>query len=215
MDERLARLDKLAADSVTARTRRDSLHAELDLLANLERAYGRDGIPALILETSAIPQLEIEASRYLTILGGAATQVELRTQRELKSGDGVKEALDIVLLTDTGERDYSTFSGGERTRIDLSLRLALAKLLADRRGAESRVLVIDEPDGLDAQGFAALVEILNGLQDTFSKILVVSHHPDLRHAFDQSIEVVKDGGRSRVETGVEPDGRQTTLKVGT
>lgn len=197
-DERLDRMNRLAEAVKINGARRDELHGEIDLLCELERAYGKDGIPALIIESVAIPQLEVEASRILTVLGGAATQVELRTQRELKSGDGTKESLDIVLHTDTGERDYSTFSGGERTRIDLGLRLALAKLLADRRGAESRVLVIDEPDGLDAQGFSALVEILNGLQDTFSKILVVSHHPDLRHAFDQSLEIVKENGRSRV-----------------
>jgi hypothetical protein len=48
-----------------------------------EKAYGRDGIPALIVENAAIPQLELEANRILGELGGATAgcRVELRTQR--------------------------------------------------------------------------------------------------------------------------------------
>ena len=100
-----------------------------------------------------------------------------------------------------GGRPYETFSGGERTRLKLALRIALARLLANRRGAESRVLCIDEPDGLDADGMDRLSYVLVGLAGTFEKILIVSHNPALSTAFDQSIVVRKDGERSRIEDG--------------
>lgn len=182
----------------------ETISTRVDVLKLAERAYGRDGIPALIVENAAIPQLELEANRILGELGGATAgcRVELRTQRALKTSEALRETLDIVIVTPTGERAYETFSGGERTRLNLSLRIALARLLAHRRGAESRLLAIDEPDGLDQAGMQALATVLRGVGGDFERILLVSHHPDLATEFEQSIVVVKDGERSRVDAGV-------------
>jgi exonuclease SbcC len=161
-----------------------------------ERAYGRDGIPALILENAAIPQIETEANRILAELGTSFT-VELRTLRELKSG-GLAEALDIVVVGTTGERPYETFSGGERTRLNLALRIALARLLAHRRGAEVRALVVDEPEFLDEAGIARLVEVLRGLSADFERTYLISHAPALREAFDEVLTVTKVGDSSAI-----------------
>jgi exonuclease SbcC len=198
-DERLDRMNRLAEAVKLNAKRRDELHGEIDILCELERAYGRDGIPALIVENSAIPQIEVEASRILTELG-TSYRVELRTERALKSGDGTRDTLDVIVVGDAGERPYETFSGGERTRINLALRIALARLLAHRRGAESRALIIDEPEYLDEPGTAKLADVLRNLAQSgdFDKVMLVSHVPGLRDAFDQTLEVVKDGSRSRV-----------------
>lgn len=201
----LARLDEkikaiLRAEQQLAELEINSklLRNEVDLCVALERACGRDGIPALVLENSAIPYLEVEASRILAALG-TGYRVELRTQAALKSGDGLRDTLDVVILDDTGEAPYDDFSGGEQTRIGLALRIALARLLAHRRGAESRLLALDEPSYLDGAGMAALLDVLRTLLDDFDTILVVSHVPELRDSLDQTITVIKDAGRSRIE----------------
>lgn len=201
IDERLTAARTAADQAITATEERDRLHAELDTVVALERAFSPDGIPALIVENTAIPYLETEANRILGLLGGktAACQVELRTQAELKSGDGVRDTLDVIVTGQHGERPYETFSGGEKTRLNLALRIALARLLAHRRGAESRLLVVDEPDGLDDAGIAALVDVLRGLQDDFEKLYVVSHVPALRDSFDTTLTVASiDGAASQV-----------------
>jgi hypothetical protein len=56
----------------------------LDLLKLAERAFSPNGIPALIVENAAIPQIETEANRILDELG-TSYRVELRTQRALKT----------------------------------------------------------------------------------------------------------------------------------
>jgi len=201
LDERL-QAARAAGEQVAAATAdRERLLGELDTVVVLERAFSPDGIPALIVENTAIPYLETEANRILGLLGGktAACQVELRTQAELKSGDGVRDTLDVVVIGQHGERPYETFSGGEKTRLNLALRIALARLLAHRRGAESRLLVVDEPDGLDDAGISALVDVLRGLEDDFAKLYVVSHVPALRDSFDTTLAVVSvDGAASQV-----------------
>lgn len=202
LDERIL-VAKAAAEQLQANSQeRQTLGTEVDIVVALERAFSPDGIPALIVENSAIPYLETEANRILVELG-TAFRVELRTQAALKSGDGLRDTLDVIVCSEKGERPYETFSGGERTRINLALRIALARLLAHRRGAESRLLVVDEPDGLDDAGMAALVDVLRSLEGDFDKLYIVSHVPGLRDSFDTTLSVVNDEhGSHVVEAGV-------------
>jgi DNA repair protein SbcC/Rad50 len=200
----LERITELEAQVANQTKTLNALQAELDVVLLAEKAYGRDGIPALILENAALPQIELEANRILSELGTSFT-VELRTQRALKGG-GLAEALDIVVCSEGTERPLETFSGGERSRIVVALRIALARLLAHRRGAEVRMLVLDEVEYLDEPGMAALVSVLQGLVADFERVIVVSHVPALRDAFDNVIEVSKgEDGRSRIEGAVEAE----------
>ena len=189
---------KIAAELEVGRLRRDALQDELDLLALLERAYGRDGIPALIVERHAIPAIEMEANRILAAFG-ESNRVELRTQAERKSGDGLKDGLWITVITPEGERGHKTFSGGERACLDFALRVGLARLLRHRGAADISFLVVDEVEGLDENHQAAFIEIVLSLRDEFSKIMISSHYSGLRDApLDALIEVVNEDGRSRI-----------------
>lgn len=193
-----AAADSAALDQATAD--RASLADRLADLEVLERAFGRDGIPQWIIDTHAIPAIETEANRILQLLGGPVTSVELRTEREIKGG-GLADALDIVCHTADGARDYSTFSGGERTRIGLALRIALARLLAHRRSADIRLLALDEPEGLDDAGTEALAGILRDLveRDEFTTTVLASHDTNLRDRFDTAILVTAaDAGSEAV-----------------
>ncbi len=207
VEERLAQIATAEEQIAQSQIESAGLTDELNLAAALERAFGPNGIPMLVVENVAIPYLETEASRILAELG-TSFRVELRTQAALKSGEGVRDSLDVIIQTNESERPYETFSGGERTRLNLALRIALARLLAHRRGADSRLLCIDEPEFLDEPGTAALVDVLRGLQDDFDRVYLISHVPALRDSFDEVLTVVKgDDGRSHVtETAVlEPE----------
>lgn len=200
----IEQLQQAAAELVTLRASVANLNERLDLLRLAEKAYGRDGIPTLVAE-NVIPQIESEANRVLAHMptaDGTVLRVELITQRELKSADHLKETLDIRVSDEDTTRSFESFSGGERFRVSFALRWALAKLLANRRGAESRVLVIDEPDGLDEIGMDGLAGILREAGDTFDRVLIVSHNPQLASAFEQTITVAKSGGVSRIVADV-------------
>ena len=182
-----------AQEAVLARGR---LNTRLDLLKALEGAYGRNGIPALILETSAIPHIEAEAQRVLGELG-VPYRVELVTQRETKSGT-LKDTLDVVVHEPAGPRRYETYSGGEQTRLEFALRIALARLVASRSGSESGILCLDELSYLDGAGMAQVASVLRGLTE-FRSVFLVSHDDRLSDAFDQQVVVVRDEGGSHLE----------------
>jgi exonuclease SbcC len=188
---RLAVLDDL-------RERREGYVAEqnetkllIQRLRLLEKACGRDGVQALLIE-QAVPDIEDRANELLERLTGGEMQVRFQTQKQLKSRDAVAETLDIQISDRSGERPYENFSGGEQFRVNFAIRLALSQILAKRAGARLQTLVIDEGFGSqDPNGRQRLVEAIHTIQDDFARILVITHIDELRDAFPTRIEVEK------------------------
>lgn len=181
---------------------RDRLSADLEPKSKrwtryqtLIKAFGRDGIPALIIE-NAVPQLERIANEILGQMSKGKHYVRFETQRELKSRDGVAETLDIMIGDWTAERPYETFSGGEQLRIDYAIRFALAELLAQRAGSKVEWLTIDEGLGSqDAEHRALVLEAIKSVAGRFRRVLVITHIEDAQAAFDQVIRFENaDGG---------------------
>jgi exonuclease SbcC len=169
----------------------------LNLLKILAQAFGKSGIPALLIEQS-VPDLEAVANDVLSMLSDGRMSLALRSQRETKAKT-IQETLDIVIADEHGERAYENFSGGEAMRVDLALRIALSVLLASRAGARCELLVLDETcSPLDAQGRALFVDCLGRISDRFATVLVVTHMDELKELFPYRYEVSKNGQGSTV-----------------
>ena len=189
------RLERCARDrKAEGAWRADFQQAKIDrtLYAHLRKAFGRDGIPSLIIEET-LPEIEERANALLGRLTNGRTSVRLDTLRDKKTG-GTRETLDIHIADEQGvARPYETFSGGEAFRVNFALRLALAQLLAERAGVRVRTLVIDEGFGTqDEQGIQALIEAIDSIKDDFDKVLVITHLKEMKAAFPVRIEVSKD-----------------------
>jgi exonuclease SbcC len=188
--QRAERYEALAAERPDIKQNRDKSARDAQIYEKLMTAFGKDGIQALIIE-NAIPEIEEEANRILSRLTGNSTQITIEPLRNLKTG-GTKETLDIHISDEMGTRPYEMFSGGEAFRTNFALRIALSKLLAHRAGTRLRSLVIDEGFGTqDTQGLEYLIEALQGIQEDFEKIIVVTHLERLKSAFPARIEVAK------------------------
>ncbi len=178
--------------------RQAELAEERGIYEQLREAFGKDGIPAMIIEAT-IPEIESEANEVLSRMTDGRMHVRFETQREKVTG-GVKETLDIKIADELGTRDYETFSGGESFRVDFAIRLALSRLLARRAGAQLRTLIIDEGFGTqDAQGRERLLEAINSIREEFDLILVITHIEELKDAFPARIEVTKTPQGSLIE----------------
>ncbi len=167
------------------------------VLGALAEACSKRGIPALLID-QALPALEAAANDVLATISDGRMALELRSQRENRDGK-LAESLDLVIFQDGAERDYSTYSGGERTRVDLALRAGLSLFLTERAGASCRMLVLDEPPGLDERGQNELCDALGKLSGHFDCILLVTHIERLRDALPTQIRVEKTAEGSRVE----------------
>jgi exonuclease SbcC len=193
----LADLKKRKADYIAGR---EKWQHEIARHKTLERAFGRDGVPALLIE-QALPQIETRANELLDRLSDGQMSIRFATQAEYKDrkrGD-LKETLDIQISDGAGVRDYEMYSGGEAFRVNFAIRLALSEVLAQRKGARLQTLVIDEGFGSqDTQGRQRLIEAINLVKDDFAKILVITHLDELKDAFPTRIEVEKTAQGSTV-----------------
>jgi exonuclease SbcC len=175
------------------KTQRASLAQQVARFRQLDRALGKDGVPALLIE-QALPQIEAKANDLLDRLSGGVMSVRFQTQSAYKDKrrDELKETLDILISDSAGTRDYELYSGGEAFRVNFAIRLALAEVLAQRSGARLKTLVIDEGFGSqDALGRQRLVEAINAVRPDFAKILVITHIDELKDSFPNRIEVEK------------------------
>jgi len=183
--------DKLDQDKLAKELR--PLAKELVRWQTLYKAFGRDGIPALIIE-NAVPELERIANEILGQMSKGEHSLRFETQRDLKSKAGVTETLDIIVSDWAGERVYETFSGGEQLRIDFAIRFALAELLARRAGAKIEWLTVDEGLGSqDAEHRGLVLEAIKDVADRFKKTLIITHIDEAQAVFEQKILFERQG----------------------
>ncbi len=171
----------------------EELQRQIGRHRTLERAFGKDGVPALLIE-QALPQIEDKANELLDRLSDGQMSIRFATQIEYKDKrrDDLRETLDIQISDGAGIRNYEMYSGGEAFRVNFAIRLALSKILAQRKGARLQTLVIDEGFGSqDTRGRQRLIEAINLVKNDFAKILVITHLDELKDAFPTRIEVQK------------------------
>jgi len=172
---------------------RHRIHTEL------HQAFGKNGIQALMLE-NVLPQIEVEANQILAQLSDRQLNVRFITQKSGKKSNRIIETLDIEIADTRGTRPYETYSGGESFRINFAVRLALSRVLAQRKGSTLQTLIIDEGFGSQDQlGCDRLVSAINAIAPDFECILVITHMPQMKEAFNTLIEVSKSEEGSMVQ----------------
>ena len=129
--------------------------------------------------------------------------------RDLTSGRYAELELNedyLATLMDDGE-PKPVISGGEEDVANLSLRLAISQMIADRAGQPLSLLVLDEIFGsLDEERRSAVVELLRGLADRFPQVILITHVESVREGFDRVIRVGYDAARGVATVTDEPPG---------
>ena len=183
-------IEEAMQEGMAIRKRIDSLNDDARIMRLVESATGAAGIPSLILD-DIISDLSAVSSDLLEKLTHSRFTLEFQTTSTNKSGKE-KSSLEIVINDGSTSRSYETFSGGEKMRIDIAVRIGLSVMLARRSGAPLEFLTIDEGFGaLDADGIQVLTTALGSLRDRFGLIMVVTHIPEVAQAFPARIELTR------------------------
>ncbi len=187
------RLHNLRREATKDEARLAACREDEGIYQELMTAFGRQGIQAMLIET-VVPRLEEEANALLGRMTDNRMHVKMETQRERRSGQGDPiETLQINVSDELGSRSYEMYSGGEAFRVNLALRIALSKVLAQRMGAPLPTLFIDEGFGSqDIAGRERILDVISAIEDDFDKIIVITHLEDLKDAFPVRIEVQKE-----------------------
>ena len=201
LEARVAHFASLRAKLTGLASKQAALADDLKVQEAVAKAFGRDGVPAMVLN-GVVAELDLVVNDVLARLSGGTLSVRVETQREKKTG-GTADTLEIVVSDGVTDRPYATFSGGERFKVDLALRVGLAKLLSRRSGTPIRTLAIDEGWGsLDAESVQAMVECLHTLAEDFDCLITISHVPAVAEAFATRLVVEKTPFGSTVRLSV-------------
>lgn len=167
-----------------------ALYRELEFLTLIQKAYSKDGIPQLILD-SILPRLE-EISKVL--LASAAYEGTLKfSTQSITQDNKINEAFLIEAWdSDIGKyRDISRFSDGEGSILRLATRLSFAILQSERTGNRIDVFIADETfKSLIPSRVLDAINMLLSLNDKF-QIFITSHYPEIAAIMKKEATVVK------------------------
>ncbi len=205
LKQQQAHLEHLNNQQNEQKQQLETARRQYRVYSELAQAFGKNGIQALMIE-NILPQLEAETNQILSRLSANQLHIQFITQKTGRSSKSSKKAaklidtLEILIADARGTRPYETYSGGEAFRINFAIRLALAKLLAQRAGTALQMLIIDEGFGTqDAEGCSRLIAAINAISSDFACILTVTHMPHLKEAFQARIEVEKSPTGSKLK----------------
>jgi len=151
----------------------------------LKKAFSASGIVAFKLE-NLTKELETTINYYLAIMSDGQFQVEFTL---------TNEKLNIFIINNGYKSPVETVSGGEFSRIQISILLAIRKLLSKLGGSSINLLFLDEITGvLDAEGKEKLIEVL--LQETDLNVFLITH--EFNHPLVDKIEIIKENNISSI-----------------
>lgn len=181
----------------------NNLACSAELYGTLKAAFSQDGIPHNIIK-SMLPLLTSTANTILGQMTGGRMGMEFITDKVLKSNSKKEVATLDIIINEYGKDSlpYLSKSGGEKVKASLSAILSLAEIKSSQAGIQLGMLFIDEPPFLDADGIQAYCDALQTIQSRYSnlKVMAITHDPEMKSRFPQSIDIVKDASGSHVLT---------------
>jgi DNA repair exonuclease SbcCD ATPase subunit/DNA repair exonuclease SbcCD nuclease subunit len=173
------------------------LNEQIPKLETLSNAFGKDGIPQLIID-SALPQLQ----DILDILANYMNKfsIEIKTQKPNKDGTNAKETIDFIVDDGIKPRDVKFYSGGEKKLLKTLIRLSLSLFQSQRTGNSYKLLLMDETfDALDPDNSLILLKILYNLKTKFKQIFIISHSDDILGRLAKCIKFQRKGNRTIID----------------
>ncbi len=157
----------------------------------IKKAFSKNGIPSYILE-NILPDLEYRTNTILSGIMNEPLYIKFKIQKETKSKKN-RDTFDIDVYGDQFKRHFDSYSGGEKIRISIAIRLAISEFLEENVGVNISFLLIDEIEYMDDDGLESFVNTINKLGNKFYTILVISHLNKLKNSFNNIITI--DNGK--------------------
>lgn len=146
-----------------------------------------NGIKSKII-AQYVPRMNQEINRFLQILN-------------LNLSFEINESFEERILSRfKDELSYSSFSAGERARIDIAILFTWRELAKLKNSLSCNLLFLDEifDSVLDDEGLDAFINLLRySLKDT--NVFLISHRPEVVDKFESNMRIGKSGNFSHIE----------------
>lgn len=164
-------------------------------LALLEEKQYNDIVAAIIKDGGIkgriidqyVPHMNNEINRYLQIMG-----LDISFTMDNQFRESIKSRYN-------DELSYSSFSAGERARIDIAILFTWRALARLKSSLSCNLLALDElfDSALDAVGLEAFIDLLRyHLPD--NNVFLITHRPEVVDKFESNLRIEKQGNFSRI-----------------
>lgn len=188
-----AKVDALKEQKSDFTIRQTAIRADIldkstqsNALSILKKAFSTSGIVAFKLE-NLTKELETTINYYLSVLSDGQFQIEFSLD---------KEKLNINVINNGISAPIETMSGGEFSRIQTAILLAIRHLLSKLGGSSINLLFLDEITGvLDDEGKEKLIEVLQ--REDELNVFLISH--DFTHPLIDKVSIIKENNVSSIQ----------------
>ena len=189
-----AELDEKQSKLVLAQVDLGNLEDELQIIQNelevqefwLKDVFAANGLKAYIFK-AMLDQLNQYTTKYGTKLG-----CSMRFSLDLTKVSAPFST--VCTLGDKVNKDYKEFSGGERSRLDIILLMAMHDLLSS--SVDINVLILDEVfEGLDFEGVSTVLELLSEKGHNKS-VYIITHAEAIDVMHSKTIEIENIDGKT-------------------
>jgi DNA repair exonuclease SbcCD ATPase subunit len=219
-------------DKITKLTYEDGeQHKAILVLADEKRyvdfwvdGFGNKGLRSYILD-NRVGEMSDAANHWVKLLTGGTIWIRFETQKQGRTTKKLSNDLNIRVFRynrngTITERNYKSWSGGEKRRVSWAIDFGLSRLVAARAKKRWDTLILDEVfKHVDSAGGEAVVEMLQYLRKERSSIFVIEHDSSFQTHFEQRLIIRKLNGQATIvevkedapEKQSNPEG--TTIEV--
>jgi len=203
------RIEELLKEKETIQAQVTTLEEDTKYVDFWVDGFGSKGLKSYILD-SRLQELTDAANEWVRLLTGGTIWVRFETQTKGRSTNKLSNKINIRVFRynpsgTISERNYRSWSGGEKQRVSLGVDFGLTRLVAKRASKTYDLIILDEVfKHLDSAGREAVVELLHMLKQEKSTVLVVDHDKEMQGAFENIVTARKKGGRSSIDDGTFP-----------
>ena len=108
------------------------------------------------------------------------------------------------VISRNADNEFNSLSNGQKQRISLSILFSFLKLIEEKNGVSTNLLILDEylDSSLDIEGINEVMAILDEVFSETKNIILISHNPDIKNRVELLNRIVKidlENGFSKME----------------
>ena len=180
--------ERVEKDKFSMNAKKDELSVESKLMQRyefLEEVFGLDGIQTRIVK-KYLPLLNVYIKEFLDILSDGNINVKMVINDKSK--------IDMTVSGGTADT-YEMLSGGEKKIIKLAVSIGMSLLAFSKSAQKPEIICLDEIFAdLDESRTSNTFAMLKRLTEKFSRVLVISHKPNINERIEHHIVIEKDSG---------------------
>ena len=97
------------------------------------------------------------------------------------------------IISRSADNEFNSLSNGQKQRISLSILFSFLKLIEEKNGVSTNLLILDEylDSSLDIEGINEVMSILDEVFSSRKNIILISHNPDIKNRIELLNRIVK------------------------